>query len=86
GNSMQYHSHKRRDEIWVVIAGEGQAILDGQRSNVKAGDIITMKAGCKHTITAAKELILIEIQLGEEISADDKQKFDLLTALNNASK
>lgn len=86
GNSMQYHSHKRRDEIWVVISGEGQAILDGQRSNVKAGDIITMKAGCKHTITAAKELILIEIQLGEEISADDKQKFDLLSALNNTSK
>ncbi|MCR5459043.1 MAG: cupin domain-containing protein [Acetatifactor sp.] len=77
GNSMNYHSHKNRDEIWIVISGEGTATLDGRRSNVKKGDIITMRAGCKHTITASKELKLIELQLGEEIREDDKQKFDL---------
>ncbi len=85
GQSMEYESHARRDELWVVINGEGQAILDGKRNNVKKGDIITMRAGCKHTITAAKELKMIEIRLGEEISADDQQKYDLLAALNAAS-
>ena len=85
GQSMEYESHARRDELWVVISGEGQAILDGKRNNVKKGDIITMRAGCKHTITAAKELKMIEIRLGEEISADDQQKYDLLAALNAAS-
>lgn len=84
GQSLEYQAHARRDELWVVISGEGQTVLDGKRSNVKRGDIITMKAGCKHTITAAKELKLIEIQLGEEISDDDKQVFDLVAALNTS--
>lgn len=85
GQSMNYHSHKNRDELWVVISGEGQTILDGKRNNVKKGDVITMKAGCIHTITAAKELQLIEIQLGDEITAEDEQKYDLLAALNTAT-
>ncbi|MBR6477660.1 MAG: phosphomannose isomerase type II C-terminal cupin domain, partial [Lachnospiraceae bacterium] len=84
GQSLEYQSHAHRDELWVIISGEGQIILDGKRNNVKKGDIITMKAGCKHTITAAKELKLIEIQLGEEISAEDKQVYDLVAALNAA--
>ena len=86
GKSMDYHNHKHRDEIWIVISGEGQTILDGKRNNVKRGDIITMKAGCKHTITAAKQLKMIEIELGEEISAEDEQKYDLLAALNTSVK
>lgn len=41
------------------------------------GDVITMSAGCRHTVLADTELKLIEVQLGEEISAQDKQKFEL---------
>ena len=29
GHSMNYHSHKNRDEVWVVISGEGKTIVDG---------------------------------------------------------
>jgi mannose-1-phosphate guanylyltransferase len=44
---------------------------------VTAGDVITMEAGCRHTIFADTELKLIEVQLGEEIDVNDKQKFQL---------
>jgi len=44
---------------------------------VKAGDVVTMQAGCRHTVSAVTELKLIEVQLGEKISVHDKQKFDL---------
>ena len=77
GHSMNYHSHKHRDEVWVVIAGEGRTIVDGMEQKVHAGDVITMSAGCRHTVLADTELKLIEVQLGEEISAQDKQKFEL---------
>ena len=77
GHSMNYHSHKNRDEIWVVIAGEGTTIVDGMKQNVKVGDVITMCAGCRHTIRAVTELKLIEVQLGQEIHAEDKQKYPL---------
>ena len=42
-----------------------------------AGDVITMQAGCRHTIIADTELKVIEVQLGKEISVHDKQKFEL---------
>ena len=42
-----------------------------------AGDVITMQAGCRHTVSARTELQLIEIQLGEDINVQDKQKFPL---------
>ena len=77
GHSMNYHSHKNRDEVWVVIAGDGRTVVDGVRRSVKAGDVITMSAGCRHTVLADTELKLIEVQLGEEISVHDKQKYEL---------
>jgi mannose-1-phosphate guanylyltransferase len=77
GHSMNYHSHGRRDEVWVVISGTGRTIVDGFQQNVKVGDVITMSAGCRHTIIADTELKLIEVQLGNDISVDDKQKYDL---------
>ena len=77
GHRMNYHSHQHRDEVWAVIAGEGKTIVDGMEQNVKAGDVITMSAGCRHTVIAETELKLIEVQLGEAIDVHDKQKFEL---------
>ena len=74
GSRMNYHSHSRRDEVWTVVSGEGSAILDGVRREVKPGDVLTMKAGCRHTVIAATELRIIEVQLGREINVSDKQK------------
>lgn len=77
GHKMNYHSHKNRDEVWVVISGTGKTIMDGTEQNVKAGDVITMSAGCRHTVIAESELKLIEVQLGEDINVHDKQKYEL---------
>ena len=77
GHQMNYHSHQHRDEVWTVIAGKGKTIVDGMEQNVKSGDVITMSAGCRHTVIAETELKLIEVQLGEAIDVHDKQKFEL---------
>lgn len=77
GHSMNYHSHRNRDEVWVVISGKGMTVVDGMKQCVTTGDVITMSAGCRHTIMADTELKLIEVQLGSDISVHDKQKFDL---------
>ena len=77
GHAMNYHSHQYRDEVWTVISGTGRTVVDGHEQTVHPGAVITMSAGCRHTVTAETELKLIEVQLGEEISADDKQKFPL---------
>ena len=78
GHKMNYHSHEKRDEIWNVIAGSGKTIVDGMEQLIKSGDVITMSAGCKHTVIAGKMgLQLIEVQLGKNISVSDKRKYEL---------
>lgn len=77
GHSMNYHSHLHRDEVWVVLSGTGKTVVDGYEQAVKAGDVITMAAGCRHTVIADSELQLVEVQLGKDITVKDKQKFEL---------
>ncbi|MBR4669505.1 MAG: cupin domain-containing protein [Butyrivibrio sp.] len=77
GHSMNYHSHKNRDEVWVVLSGEGRSVVDGMEQKIKAGDVVTMSAGCRHTVFADTELKLVEVQLGKDITVEDKQKFAL---------
>ena len=77
GHRMNYHSHQRRDEVWVVVSGTGRTVVDGMEQEIHAGDVVTVQAGCRHTVMAVTDLALMEIQLGKEISADDKQKHSL---------
>lgn len=73
---MNYHSHSHRDEVWTVVTGHGRTIVDGMEQPVKVGDVITMAAGCKHTVIAGEDgLQLIEVQLGNGISVSDKKKY-----------
>lgn len=79
GRKMNYHSHKHRDEVWVVINGFGRTIIDGIEQSVKTGDVITMVAGCKHTVISGEiGLQLIEVQLGAKINVADKVKYEMM--------
>jgi len=77
GHRMNYHSHDYRDEVWTVISGTGRTIVDGMEQRIGAGDVITMAAGCRHTVIAETKLQMIEVQLGKDISAADKHKYEL---------
>ncbi len=78
GHHMSYHLHKRRKEVWNIIAGEGSVIIDGVKKHVKAGDVINIDIGKKHTIIAESEhLQIIEVQIGKNIDVGDKVKYDL---------
>lgn len=75
GQSMSYHAHAHRDEVWTVVGGDGEVLVDGMVQAVRPGDVITLVAGCKHRIKARTELTVIEVQLGREISVQDKTKY-----------
>jgi len=77
GQHMVYHSHENRNEIWAIVSGSGYTIVDGMKQPVKPGDVITMEAGCKHTVYANESLEIVEIQLGKDISVEDKIKHEL---------
>ncbi|MGN0401691.1 MAG: sugar phosphate nucleotidyltransferase [Acetatifactor sp.] len=77
GHRLYYHSHEHRDEVWTVAAGKGTALIDGEKREIFPGDVISMPAGCKHTVFADTELQLIEVQTGKNITVEDKTKYPL---------
>ena len=79
GHKMNYHSHERRDEVWIVIDGDGRSVVDGKEQPVKVGDVINLPVGSKHTIYAGENGVqLIEVQVGTDIRVEDKKKYELV--------
>ncbi len=72
GHSMSYHSHEYRNEIWTVLAGEGVVTVDEITQDVHSGDVVSIAAGCKHSILADTDMQLIEVQVGSVIDVADK--------------
>ncbi len=75
GRKMSYHRHEFRDEVWTVLSGEGVVTVDGMEQTVRPGDVVTIAAGCKHTIEAKTDIQLIEVQVGKVIDVADKVVF-----------
>ena len=76
GHGMNYHSHTHRSEIWNIVSGEGKVLLDDKEQTVKPGDIIELPVGCKHKIMEQTRMTIIEVQMGEAISKQDKIKWE----------
>lgn len=75
GHRMAYHSHQLRDEVWTIVAGEGMVTCDGEKRKVSPGDVVNLPRGCKHTIEALTDLEIIEVQCGDVIDVEDKEKW-----------
>lgn len=75
GHHMSYHSHEHREEIWTVVEGSGKTIVNDVETSISTGDVIKIPKGARHTIIADTNLKVIEVQVGEGISVDDKVKY-----------
>ena len=73
GQAPSYQYHFKREEVWVVVQGEGQLNLNDTLTTVTQGDIIHIPTKAKHQITnnTDKDLIFIEVQMGEYFGEDD---------------
>jgi mannose-6-phosphate isomerase-like protein (cupin superfamily) len=52
GQKTQRHYHARSEEIYVLLEGEGQMEVEGERGPVGPGDAVLIPAGARHEITA----------------------------------
>jgi len=73
GSRMKYHFHHHRDEIWTIVSGRGNVVVNGTEQAVQSGDTVRMPAGIKHTLIADTNMSVIEVQVGPEISKSDKE-------------
>ncbi|MDQ0200228.1 mannose-6-phosphate isomerase-like protein (cupin superfamily) [Neobacillus ginsengisoli] len=71
GKNLSFQYHHKRNEVWVVVQGEGEFVLDGVLSYVKPGDVLNIPVGGKHGIKAIKDLEIIEVQFGSKLDEED---------------
>ena len=52
GQATERHRHAQTEEIYVVLEGEGEMEVEGDRSRVGPGNAILIPAGARHQIRA----------------------------------
>lgn len=71
GMNSSYHFHKDRDEIWTVLSGKGELILEGNKMLLEAGKAICIRKNQRHAIKAYSDFEYIEMHVGKSIGNDD---------------
>jgi mannose-6-phosphate isomerase-like protein (cupin superfamily) len=67
GKRTSLQKHRRRSEHWVVVAGRGRILVNGQTREVAVGDTAYVAQDEEHRIEnhAVDPLVIIETQIGE---------------------
>src|SRR5690606_5690224 len=74
---LSYQSHKKRAEIWIVVEGSGEVVLNEKIIPVTSGVVVEIPQGAKHRIrnTGNQPLKFVEVQLGEYFGEDDITRY-----------
>lgn len=67
GHRLSLQRHFKREEFWVVIAGDGLFELDGVSQMIKVGSMLHVGVGQTHRVANRGEmpLLILEAQKGE---------------------
>ncbi len=76
GKSISYQRHLHRSEVWTFVEGDGLFVLEGKKKSIKAGDMVIIPMGYKHTVKAITKLSFIQVQIGNPLVEDDIERFD----------
>lgn len=71
GMTSSYHYHKYRDEIWTVLNGTGELILEGNRIVLTQGNAICIRKNQRHAVKALHSFAYIEIHVGTSVGNED---------------
>lgn len=71
GKNLSYQYHLLRSEVWTVVSGQGEMILDGSLRMIGKGDVVIISAEAKHSLRAITDIEIIEVQTGSELIEDD---------------
>lgn len=76
---LSLQKHKRREEHWIIIKGEGKIVLEESILDVYQGKYIYIPKGCKHKIintSVSNNLVFAEVQLGDYFGEDDIIRYE----------
>ena len=78
GQRISLQMHNYREEHWIIVQGEGTAIVGDQIKKVRKGDYVYIPKKTKHRLenTGQSDLIVIEVQIGDYLGEDDIIRFE----------
>ncbi len=65
GQRLSLQSHKKREEVWVLVEGKATAIVGDEKIRMKPGDLVRIKKKQKHRIESVSGAKLVEVGLGD---------------------
>ena len=70
---LSLQKHQYRSEKWIIVHGQGLAIVDVQEIHVSPGSVVDVPLGAVHRIGNPYEvpLVFIEVACGEYLGEDD---------------
>lgn len=75
GAQLSYQRHRRRAEVWTVVSGEGEAVVDGEERSISQGSVVEIRPFQMHSVRATGELHIIEVQSGDLLEEEDIERF-----------
>lgn len=72
--NISYQRHFLRSEVWTIVDGEGEMIIDTRVISVRAGDVVRVFPNQWHSIRAKSALRFIEVQRGIELIEEDIER------------
>ena len=75
---LSLQSHQHRSEHWIVAYGIATVEIGEEIFNLKSGESKFIPKKCKHRLenNGNKDLMIIEIQLGEYLGEDDIIRYE----------
>lgn len=75
GCQFSYQRHVHRSEVWTVVSGTGEVVLDGLVQQVRSGSVVRIPALGMHAARSiGGDLYVIEVQQGETLVEDDVER------------
>jgi len=71
GRNLSYQYHNFRDEVWTVVSGQGEAIVEDRLVPLSAGDVLKVPKLSKHSLRARSNLEIVEVQTGTRLIEED---------------
>ena len=70
---LSLQKHQYRSEKWIIVHGQGLAIIDEKEVPVNPGSVVDIPLGAVHRIGNPYEqpLVFIEVACGEYLGEDD---------------
>lgn len=71
GKNISYQLHYKRSEVWTIVSGVADIIINDKLYQVKPGDVVRIPEGTRHSIRAITDVEFIEVQSGSDLVEED---------------